>query len=433
MSDEDIEMKRSPNVNLKFGMQIFVRIMSDRQYKTYPLIVNANALVQEIINKLSSRTGVHGDSITLSYRSRMLHGDQSLRKYNIQSESTINATARCQSNNNSNSKLSLSSAAFPPGHDLQDELHSVNGQIHRLKTRSIRRLQTVSSAPPPRGGSLSVFSKEWNDIQDSFGREHRRLTEKKLSLSNAINDMNKEHEHSIKLEIKLVQNEMATFDENVKEIDDKKRTYERLIAELNVQKAQQLSFKEAREQELTARRQSLLDFKTMQDDTAADIVSVKKELEQDSSVSLWECFNGMMKKYERRHEEWDTNDVTQWVRLIEHGKFNKEDLIECIVKMEIAGDSLKDLRNESFLKMLGLNAVERKCLFKNIDRVLNKPVAKSDICTVCVSNGIDSVFVPCGHQAICYECFQKEQNRFASCPICRKAVSNTVRTFMNGF
>ena len=50
----------------------------------------------------------------------------------------------------------------------------------------------------------------------------------------------------------------------------------------------------------------------------------------------------------------------------------------------------------------------------------------ANLCKVCMVNRINTVMVPCGHQCICSEC-AKTLNK--ECPICRKRVTQVVKTF----
>jgi len=50
----------------------------------------------------------------------------------------------------------------------------------------------------------------------------------------------------------------------------------------------------------------------------------------------------------------------------------------------------------------------------------------ANLCKVCMANPINTVMVPCGHQCICSVC-AKTLNK--ECPICRKRVTQVVKTF----
>ena len=97
------------------------------------------------------------------------------------------------------------------------------------------------------------------------------------------------------------------------------------------------------------------------------------------------------------------------------------------------GNKMKDL-NDSLLKLIGLNDEDRQILIKHIDRVINKDaVSKIHICSICVNKPINTVFLPCGHQAVCFECYEMNAVNFKRCSICRRRVNETVQTFMNGY
>jgi len=135
--------------------------------------------------------------------------------------------------------------------------------------------------------------------------------------------------------------------------------------------------------------------------------------------------------------EWSSEEVIAWIGLIEDGRFNNRKYLGMIKSLEIDGASLTDLRNDSLLKLIGrgtLSSTDRQILIANIDRLLNaENEQKKDRCTVCVQVKINAVFLPCGHQSACFECYEKNKNRFRKCPICRVQITNVIKTYMNGF
>ncbi len=38
---------------------------------------------------------------------------------------------------------------------------------------------------------------------------------------------------------------------------------------------------------------------------------------------------------------------------------------------------------------------------------------------MCLENPKESVFVPCGHRCMCYECAVKSYEKFKKCPLCQ--------------
>ena len=144
-----------------------------------------------------------------------------------------------------------------------------------------------------------------------------------------------------------------------------------------------------------------------------------------------------LKEFEGEYEKWRTKDVIAWIKIIANRKFNDNkynNTIQKIMKLEINGEGLKDLQNESLLKLLGLNALDRNVLQQNVDRVVYGKGGKiKDMCTICTSNRINAMFIPCGHMAVCYGCYTKSKGNFRTCPICRKHVTNTKKAFMAGF
>merc|ERR1711933_237690 len=140
---------------------------------------------------------------------------------------------------------------------------------------------------------------------------------------------------------------------------------------------------------------------------------------------------------EKIFTEWPTKEVVAWLRLIENGRFNKATFIKGVEKLDINGKTLRDLCNDSLPKLIGrgaLSSTDRQLLIANIDRVTNAGNGQQmDKCTICVVGKVDSVFLPCGHQSICFKCYEKDKNRFRNCPICRVRITKVIKTYMNGF
>ncbi|KAL4464323.1 hypothetical protein ABPG72_017109 [Tetrahymena utriculariae] len=54
-------------------------------------------------------------------------------------------------------------------------------------------------------------------------------------------------------------------------------------------------------------------------------------------------------------------------------------------------------------------------------------VSDSQLCAICISKQINTVFYPCGHKASCYECSLKiKQSYKMECPFCRQAIKDLI-------
>lgn len=53
----------------------------------------------------------------------------------------------------------------------------------------------------------------------------------------------------------------------------------------------------------------------------------------------------------------------------------------------------------------------------------------ADKCVICFVNDQNSVFVPCGHIATCFECGNEHFKRTHECPICQKKMDMVIKTF----
>ncbi|KXS21813.1 hypothetical protein M427DRAFT_151085 [Gonapodya prolifera JEL478] len=52
-----------------------------------------------------------------------------------------------------------------------------------------------------------------------------------------------------------------------------------------------------------------------------------------------------------------------------------------------------------------------------------------DICVVCMDNPKDTVLVPCGHLAMCYDCAEHLRTTVGVCAVCRQEIMMVVRTY----
>ena len=56
---------------------------------------------------------------------------------------------------------------------------------------------------------------------------------------------------------------------------------------------------------------------------------------------------------------------------------------------------------------------------------------RGEKCVICWTNPKDSIFYPCGHQCLCFECSQrfKKEAKHQVCPICRNRIKDIIRVF----
>ena len=69
-------------------------------------------------------------------------------------------------------------------------------------------------------------------------------------------------------------------------------------------------------------------------------------------------------------------------------------------------------------------AVTRTAVAK--DTAAAEDVAQRLECKICMASQVQAVLVPCGHLCACWACAAQ----LASCPVCRTAVQQRVRTFV---
>merc|ERR1719203_691301 len=140
--------------------------------------------------------------------------------------------------------------------------------------------------------------------------------------------------------------------------------------------------------------------------------------------------------FEEMRVEWTTDDVQCWMHLIEDEYFDDdeyESFLEQLVEMGIDGEKLPELNSKILLGMMGLDDEDQSVLLRNLCRVCENWTGskRRDLCGLCMENRINSVMIPCGHQYSCYDCLVN--NEIDKCPICRKQITQKMRTYMNGF
>eukprot|EP01084_Bolivina_argentea_P234084 394101_1 len=423
----DVEMRET-------HFQIFVRIVTGRDFKTYTLTVKSSDYIQDISKQLSIKTHVPASIITLSYRSRILYPYKTIQFYNINSESALNATTRCKlSNSNTDTNIC---GAFPisiSNEELRNKINTINSLINNLKHKYENKIISNSN-------SIYNLNKIWQQITNTntYNNEMNKFNNNKLIYLKEIYTNNELQKQNAQFEIETITKDMHHITEFFncnpqKEIKTYiNNDYEAIIFETNDQKLQ-------KQQELRIKNEKLRNSMDELNSIDKQMEDIKNKLKSDETVGLQECFQEVLHKLEKEYSEWSKNDIIEWIKAIKngYGQFNEnvcKKLIEAIDNLNISGDILSDLRNDSFLKLIGLNLMERKMVLKHIDMVLNNGnEINSNICTICVRKRINAVFVPCGHQSCCYECCEKEKQRFHKCPICRQIIERTIKTFMNGF
>eukprot|EP01083_Nonionella_stella_P077483 211627_1 len=149
------------------------------------------------------------------------------------------------------------------------------------------------------------------------------------------------------------------------------------------------------------------------------------------SETLSEVIKDKLVYFEAHHDVWSVQDVIVWIKMVDNGYFNSKDyasFFEQISGLNLNGSKLKEL-NSTLLKLTSLNGKDQRVLVSNIERI-TKQQKQSNICGFCTENMINTVMVPCGHQFACDECTKNHQ--IQKCPICRKQIRQTLKTFMAG-
>ena len=252
---------------------------------------------------------------------------------------------------------------------------------------------------------------------------------------NANHDQLKE---SIKRETGIVERDMRCVDMAMNKVDAQLAYHRSMISTLQKQKEREALRKASSKTELRNKLTTMTQVQAESRKTERKIDEIRAEMQSNARSQLGAAFDEALGRCEKGFDEWSTQDVRKWMHLIEDGRFEEDgytELYSAMRKLGVCGHSLADLANESCLKLIGLDAEDRALVVKNIERVLSRAGRgrSSSLCMVCIKSTVNSVFTPCGHQAVCFACYQRQQTRFSRCPICRKHVDQTIKTSMHGF
>jgi len=276
------------------------------------------------------------------------------------------------------------------------------------ETQDLHSLSTVLSE------FLIVVGKHRLDVLHEFHRLH--LVHKK-KMSNI--------EYSVKLQSDVIDADNLKIDQEIRELQEKKKR--------NQEKKRNIQGKLLSAVYLNAKAE--LSEVQQQERSRVEEIQTKK-------AAVHKTAHEKLQVYEKEYALWRTDETIYWLRIIGKGAF--EDFTDKIFdKMEEHQMTLNDL-NECTLKLLGFDEhVIRDILLPNLHRLLlderhdhgnesELSDERNDICIVCFLNRINTVTLPCGHQALCDECYSSSPRQFARCSVCYAKVDRIIKIFMSG-
>jgi len=354
------------------------------------------------------------NSILLEYGPKPLNHSFKVADYNIHSESTLHANIRTES--------------------IVEKTASVKTQMEKLDKLYKDKIDGAVS--------LVTLAQIKTEINSDFAERRRELLSDQLCITKVRKKHNVSKERSIQTEMSSIAKERDLISAQIAKRDKEIEHYNEIIDQIKIEKQIILDKDVAFDKEYKAKNKELDAAKLEISKNVQEISEAKEELlelDLNKCVKMTDCLEVAVKKVESKFAGWTGKEVIEWIAFIEDGRFNQVQFIKAIKELQINGKTLKDLRNDSVLKWIGggvlCEADDRRLLIANIDRVMNaaKDQKKKDNCTICVDGKINAVFLPCGHQVACFECYEKRKNEFRKCPICRVEITSVVKTFMNGF
>lgn len=391
---------------------IFVKTIISGNSRTLSFVVKDFYKIDHILCLISDKLKIHTKNVILLYDNKKLSEDKSLEYYKISRDSTLTATMRRKTQS---------------VQGLLDQIKSIDSQIkdqQNMHSEQIHHLTSIDDV-----NNLMI------EIRGSFNAKIHKLHEQKLQIYPEIHSILKEqYEASFRAKQSAQRQEINFIERENNKIDEEMHKLQAMIQKL--EKDKDLNTKRVQELERTINESEIGNIRKQKCDDIKDKMNeIKRDLNKDMSFMLDECVMNKWKQFELEYKEWNEKDFISWLKYIEKGKFDDEkyrEFITRIEKLKIDGSKMKDV-NETLLAALEFDDGDQRIMMRNIERVINHNAApKNTICMICVRRQINTTYDPCGHQAICFQCYAERPHNFMTCMICREEVDQVIQTFMAG-
>ena len=384
---------------------IFIRTIIGRDNRTLTFVVKDTWKINHIVILVSNKINVATNNISLFYGNKKLSEDKSLEFYQITRDSTLNAAIRPQPRSPST---------------LLQKIKPIQQNIENLRNSYKIQISSVDS--------ITDLNETMQEIKGSFNEKLQKLKAQKLKIYTEINKICDDKYQKMMETQQSATNEIIDLDAKIDDLDEK-------INKLQTEKNNYVQ-KRKYQQKILREAEATGDIKKKCDESRTKIDEITESMDEDMSHMLSEFVSDKLKQFESKYKEWNEEKFLSWLKSIENGKFGDEEYSEHIGKikqLDINGNRMKEL-TVSCLTLIGLNRGDRKILSQHIKRVIiENSILMNNLCSICVKNPINTAFLPCRHQAVCFECYEESPMEFEDCPICRKKVEETIQTFMTGF
>lgn len=313
-------------------------------------------------------------------------------------------------------KLSNSNPSFI------DKINEIEEKINNMKIEYDQQI-SKSKSVQCLNQMLLKFKQEINDKMKTFNAQ-------KLEIFTQIDDSYEMSLKSVKNSMEIQQEFMDQTESKISKISEEIQKLQNELKETKeTQKSQQIVYFNMNKKKN--------DLSQKEKENKDKIQEIKENFNKDQSAIIHDFTSKKLKEFELTFKEWNETDFISWIKTIENGKFNDKKYFESMAQiegLEMNGNTMKDL-NASLLKLIRLNSEDAKILLRNVDRVINQNAAPTNnICTFCWTNPINTTFYSCGHQTVCYQCYQDTPKKeFKKCPCCNKKITKVIRNFMSGY
>ena len=187
--------------------------------------------------------------------------------------------------------------------------------------------------------------------------------------------------------------------------------------------------------ETTIMQEKVNEFEIFVNVSNEAVVTCNK-LQQHKENVIDKQMQKIWQQIESKWIDWDDQTIGAWfqykLKNKNKGKIDWDKIENNLKSKEWNGNYLK-ICNQNELKKLGFeNLVDAKYLTIEIKRLLKNSGDENDlngICSICLTEKTNTIFVPCGHACMCKTCVS-QYDKQTGCPICRSAIANVFDMYL---
>ena len=329
--------------------------------------------------------------------------------------------------------------------EWREESKHLLGQIKDIDSR-LNQMRRNSRQDILNSDSVSTLKKNFEDAKSHFNVTYQTWKEDQMEMCRRYKSSN-DGQQSTQMSLICAlseSNDTESLNADIADLDGQIMRHQQIIDGLEIEQREKVRTRERMEENLKEKERIHSDLQAEGEHVDRMTAAITDDVESFEATDFDSVARSALQRCERRTAEWSTDDLLEWLKFIEDGRFGEigyQKAIEVLRGSEVNGSSISDLRNHALLRSAGLEPVDRECIFKNIDRVMKHKQKSGDqkeedmnLCHNCAEITINTVFLPCGHQMYCQECKKEHGDKLKGiCPVCRAQFTEIKKTIMNGF